>query len=823
MNRKPSIKWGLILPALCAVWMAAPRVEAQVQGWCEEKLLAEAQTREERVSAPSIAVEGGDVYIAYRQRGIRVIHSSDNGKTWSDPVNVEGSLSVSRDPAVAVFGPKVVVVFAAFVSIDSYTAFQLYAAESADKGATWSEPKRIVQSRDHTLNPKFVPLENQALLVWLETPLAETLGGVSTMGGDQSVADTVEDLYNTRIREGGLADQRQRVRSRFFASTYTPRTGAFTNPNPIDEIFASNLPAIFTAYGPLNGNLFLVVNENTDIKSYQSTDMGSNWSRNFDEEKHFDPRMVPNILVVDGTKHAAWIRRDPFQEVAVNYFAGDMQNNIQLSPPHYVRSMPQLAHGAGVFHAVWEAGFQNQSRLTYMRTDEIPPTSQVVQPASPNLKEREAVFGWRGEDNISASERLMYSHSIQEGEWSRPQSETTASIQTPPDGEYVFRVRAEDVAGNIQSPPAEFAFNTYQSAPDTTIVQAPPPDAELNTRSVEIEFASEDNTDPPSAITYSAKADDEPWTEFAPGTSHLFENLSNGPHVLQIRTKDSRGNIDPTPARCQVRIRVGLELVLDQKPPLNTNEGEIVIAWTAKDDKGNPVELDAFYSLNGGEAQRVGGESQINLDGLDEGRHTITLWGVDPSGDRTADVKYQWVIDRTPPETTAAFTKEYRNGLPVIQLAAEDPVIGESVTPVTPKRYEYRLGADGEWKSFEHQAGNWFVPNPLSFVSWGYVLNVRAIDAAGNVDASPASVDLRLFTRTNPYILYGVAAVLGIVLVLIMRTLLMKMNFGARKPASSGASSTFDSTSSPAEPEAESASSSSSRFKFDEDEEDPYK
>jgi len=352
-------------------------------------------------------------------------------------------------------------------------------------------------------------------------------------------------------------------------------------------------------------------------------------------------------------------------------------------------------------------------------------------------------------------------------------------MKTPKDGEYTFRVRAEDVAGNIQDKLAEFNFNTFKSAPDTEITSTPSPNEELNTRQVEISFTGMDNNDAPSDLEFSVRADDGEWGEFEKKTSHTFDNLSNGKHQFQVRARDSRGNVDASPASCAVTIKVGLELILEGVPELTTNEEEISFSWTGKDDKGQPAELTYYYRLDKQAPKKLDTNS-VSLQSLEEGRHEFVVWGQDESGDKTPEVSYRWLIDRTPPETFATFTKEFVNKFPKIDLRSEDPN-----NSVQPSKFEYRIG-DSEWIPFSNPGATWLFDRTLSYFSFGYVVEVRSIDSAGNIDPTPAVVDLRIF-NTRPVYFYSVVAVLAILLLFILKVLLGKLR--AKKPVSSASMS----------------------------------
>ncbi len=814
---------GIITLALMAVVFSLPQAGwSQVQGWSEEKNLVQAGTIDNRVTTPSIAVSGENVYIVYRQRQIKMIRSTDRGKTWSEPVIINPEQSINNYPAIAVFGSNIVVVWSSFVRNSSgMYSVPLYYSESGNRGIDWSEPKPVVQTSDIALKPMFLNLGDRALLTWLETPLQETLGDITTDPNTAVSPDSITELFDPSSLSESLQAQQSRVRYRFFSSLYSPRSQSFTSPNPQpNESFGASLPHLFTMFGPMNNKIHIVMNENTNIKLYESTDEGQNWKQSYDDASFFDTRYLVDMKVIDGERRGVMVGREAvaYQRVPVQFFRNNSLNDtIQLTPPYYVRSAPKYERNDGIDHVVWEAGNQDQSRITYMRTDDVPPTSQIVQPTDPAVKERTITFGWTGNDNISYTERLMYSYSTEENQWSQPQSETTVTIEAPPDGEYTFRVRAEDVAGNIQDPVTEFVYNTFQSAPDTTWVNPPSPGEILTARSVTLSFASEDNSDSGDQITYAAQVDDEPWSDFQSGSEHTFRALSNGQHILRIRTQDSRGNIDPTPAEIRVTVQVDLELVMEEQPNLNTNAETSKFAWTAKDDTGRTVDLQCYYILNGQPAQPTTTSTSLELTGLEEGRYSIVIWGVDPSGDKTAELDYQWVVDRTPPETTASFNREFSNGKPIIQLEASDPNLPGGETTSSPAQFEYKIN-EADWKQFEHYGGNWITDQPLPFYAWGHTLHVRAIDRAGNIDESAATIDLRLFSRSNPYILYPVLAVLVIALLFLIK-MVIPTGGGTRRKATTPAAeeSAFDSTL-----DTEDETKTTSSFDMDDDKDDPY-
>lgn len=772
---------GFLLPIFITALMGftVRDAGAQARGWCEQKPIVRATSLDERLTMPDVAAEGDNVYVVYRQHNVKLVRSNDRGKTWSAPVVIGPNLRVTSAPAIAMRGKKIIVVFPAVVDVQGFTAFQLFSAISSDSGQTFSAPKKITESQEDTFSPRFLYDENQCVLLWLETPLAQTLGGVSTVARPDFTPESADELIGTKIKEGSLEDKMSRVRSTIYVRTFNFTADTFSAPNNVDVLRGQSVPYIFTIYGPLNNAIYITANQNTEIRTYESKDGGQKWAKFFKGQEYFDPRVMMDVQVVDGKRNAVWISRTFGQLIPVKFVSGENINQFtSLSPEQYVRYLPRLAYSDGVFHVAWEAGEEINSWITYMRTDAIPPTSKVIAPSDPALKERSAAFTWEGSDNISDSNRLVYAFSIDSGKtWSAPQADAKCTVNTPPDGEYIFKVRAEDVAGNIQDKLAEFPFNTFQSAPDTRITQAPPPSVVLNKRAVEIGFTGEDNTDPADKLLYAAQADNKEWTEFAKGQTHTFDNLSNGQHVFLIRMKDSRGNIDPTPAQCMVSVQVGLELILGASPAFSTNGENIVFNWKATDDKGNPVVLSYFYRLNKGDVKELSNQETLELKDLEEGRQRIEIWGRDASGDETQKETVQWLVDKTPPETTAVFTKEFSGKYPKLSLGLTDPSLADGSTTTPPRKIQYKIG-EGAWIDLEDIGSIWPVPKPLSFYSWGYVVQVRAVDAAGNIDESPATVDMRIWVRTNPYIFYSVVAVVAIIVLFLLRILLKSLFAG---------------------------------------------
>lgn len=766
-------------------------VSAQTQGWSEEFRLAQANSLDNRISMPAVSASGDNVYIVYRQGTIRFIRSSDRGKTWSTPIDIAPDVVGNSAPAIVVTDSRIVVVWPTLIEVEGLTAYQLVTTESRDGGTTWSPVQQITSTRDDTFSPRLLSFGDRILLMWMETPLSETLGSLSMQQRLSLSPDSVSLLQENIFSTGGVEQAMRRMQATIYTSLYNPSTSNFNDGTTVESFNSQRLPTIFLLYGPQNGNVYLTFNQNTTIKTYESAN-GQNWEQHFENREYFDTRQMLDVMIRDNEKYSVWIQRT-FDAIPVMLREPGSASSLQLSPQQNVRAVPKMADSDGDFHIVWEAGQAEASWITYIRSDDVAPTATITAPDSPDIEDRIAMIQWDGEDNISADSSLSYSWRYGERDWSELQSENVASFPSPPDGEYTFQVRTEDWAGNIQNPVTEFTFNTFLAAPQTTLVSPPPLTQPVTSRSVTIRFTQEDNNDPPTELEYSARANEGEWTAFARGTQHTFTNLSNGMHTLSIRSRDSRGNIEEDIATCSVMVSVGLDLSLTEVPEAITNAETVTLAWQATDDQGNNATLARYYyQLNDGDPVLVESES-VELSGLDEGAYEVVVWGEDASGDQTPRVSASWILDRTPPDTEAVFTKTYQVSFPVIRLQANDVPLADGSTSGTPTRYEYQIG-DGDWVAFTQAGSNWPVERPLAFYQWGYVVHIRAIDNAGNVDMSPATVDLTLFSRSNPYILYPVLLVIAAAILVPVYMFFPRDMFARRRPASTSLSdsSSFD-------------------------------
>ncbi len=284
---------------------------------------------------------------------------------------------------------------------------------------------------------------------------------------------------------------------------------------------------------------------------------------------------------------------------------------------------------------------------------------------------------------------------------------------------HTLAVRAIDAAGNADPSPATYNWTVEAdvTAPETTITNGPS-GANANT-DVLFEFTGADDGTPVLELEFECALDGEPFA----GCSSPYEvaDLELGEHTFAVRAIDQAGNVDATPASRTWTVvdAIAPETTIDTGPADPTELTTATFTFSSDDPTATfACSLDGadFFTCTSPHAET----------GLGIGLHTFAVRAVDPSDntDLTPDL-YEWtVIDLTPPDT-------------VITDAPEDPT--ELTTAVfvfasaPPGVVDFECSLNGE-PFVECESPHLIEDLPLAT----HEFQVRAIDLAGNVDATPA-------------------------------------------------------------------------------------
>jgi hypothetical protein len=324
---------------------------------------------------------------------------------------------------------------------------------------------------------------------------------------------------------------------------------------------------------------------------------------------------------------------------------------------------------------------------------------------------------------------------------------TTPSLS---DGPHTVSVRATDVAGNTDALPATRAFTVVAAPPDDTTA----PDTSLTsgpsgtTSSTTASFAF--SSSEPSS-TFECKLDAD---AYAACTSPKdYSGLAVGSHTFSVRATDAAGNTDATPATRTWTIQGSTPPPDDSAPvaaftydPTAPAAGQAVAldATTATCDD-TPCDYmweDDGPDGAGGTQWPLGEGEKLSFTFQGQGPKYVRLTVTDADGD-TDSVRHTITVgaaappptDTTAPDTTIASgpTDTTDDATPTFAFSASEP--GST--------FECRVDA-GAWADCTSP----WTTSPLG--DGAHTVAVRATDAAGNTDASPATRTFTVATTQTP-------------------------------------------------------------------------
>lgn len=267
---------------------------------------------------------------------------------------------------------------------------------------------------------------------------------------------------------------------------------------------------------------------------------------------------------------------------------------------------------------------------------------------------------------------------------------------------------AVDQVGN-PSPVAAFAYTIDTVAPTSSLTGGP--SGLTNTSSASFSFTSADAT-----ATFQCRLDTAAWS--ACSAPQGLTALADGPHTFAVRAVDAAGNVEATPPSRTWTIDTVAPVTSITAGPTGTTAATSASLEFASSELGSSFacRLDA------------GGWSPCNtpdaLSALSNGSHTFDVRARDAAGnvDPTPPSR-TWTVDDTPPDTTITAGPSGTSG----------PDATFEFTSSKPgSTFECRLGG-GPWSGCS---------SPAQYSSLGagqHTFDVRATDAVGNVDPTPAS------------------------------------------------------------------------------------
>jgi uncharacterized repeat protein (TIGR01451 family) len=375
---------------------------------------------------------------------------------------------------------------------------------------------------------------------------------------------------------------------------------------------------------------------------------------------------------------------------------------------------PALADGAYTLEvrAIDAAGNVDPTPATHTWTIDTAPPNTTVTALDPNpTNDNTTDFTFASTEPNSTFECRIGSATF---------AACTSPYATPvlADGAYTLEVRAIDAAGNVDPSPASYTWTIDATPPETTITPLDPNPTSDNTP--DFTFSSND-----SGATFECRLGS---AAFAPCTSpYATPVLTDGAYSLEVRARDAVGNVDPTPASYGWSIDTAppnTTLTPLDPNPTNDNTTDFTFAST---------EPGSTFECRLGSAAFAPCATPFATPLLADGTYTLEVRAIDAA--RNVDptpASYTWAVDASPPETS---------------LTALDP------NPTNDSTTDFTFATSEPGATFECRLGSApFAPCATPYATpaladGSYTLEVRALDAAGNADPTPASAAWTIDTQ----------------------------------------------------------------------------
>jgi hypothetical protein len=292
------------------------------------------------------------------------------------------------------------------------------------------------------------------------------------------------------------------------------------------------------------------------------------------------------------------------------------------------------------------------------------------------------------------------------------------------DGSHTFEVRATDTIGNTDLTPASRTW-TINSTPPTTVISSSPNNPSF-VNSANFVFSAT----PAAGTTFECRLDGGAWSNCTSPRS--LTGLSDGNHTFEVRATGTLGTVEQNPA--------GFNWTVDSVPP------ETTITSSINSQTTNNAAVFTFLSNRGGstfECQLDSGSwssctSPQEYFALTDGSHTFRVRALLDGKTDATPASQTWTIDSTPPETTI-------NNAPSGDVYSSSALIDFMSSEPDQATYQCKVDS-ADWQSCTSgETWNNFAFGPHTF-------QVRAVDALGNVDPTPASASWNVTLVTLPVI-----------------------------------------------------------------------
>ncbi len=293
-------------------------------------------------------------------------------------------------------------------------------------------------------------------------------------------------------------------------------------------------------------------------------------------------------------------------------------------------------------------------------------------------------------------------------------------------GQHTFEVRATDTSEGENLSVTKSRTWTVADLTAPTISLTGKPAATTSATSAEFTFNATDNWSAPGAITFECRLDGAAYA--ACGSPKSYSGLSAAQHTFDVRATDAAGN-----ARTEGHTWTVEDVVDPEAEITSVTTGSLIIEFTGTDDHTSAADLEFQCRVDGNAYASCSSPktySNADLAAMTPGEHTFAVRAVDEAGNvGQPDTRTFTVADTKAPETSIT-------GHPNATTTNTDATFTftGSDDGTTPAGLTFQCKLDAG--SFEPCASGKSYPG---LTVGQHTFQVRATDAAGNTDGSPAS------------------------------------------------------------------------------------
>jgi parallel beta-helix repeat protein len=342
-------------------------------------------------------------------------------------------------------------------------------------------------------------------------------------------------------------------------------------------------------------------------------------------------------------------------------------------------------------------------------------------------------FSWTGTD--AGTGNAYYHVGWDMGDYIPIGSANSYTITSPlADGAHRFYLRASDSNDHIRVYYIDFYVDTIAPSLDSI---SPSDGSVIIVSEVPVYWYAFDMASTLSGMDRTeVRLDESAWVNEGLGSTHIFQEVSEGFHTLYVKSFDKAGNSVEKQSRFMVDFTLPTVSILSPANHTIYSINDVTITWSGSDQGSGIDHFDV--GMDSGPMTSQGTSTSLTFTGLMDGSHNINVMAVDKSGKiRVAYVNI--IVDTTAP--MLSITTPTEGGFYSVtdfNVTWTSMEFGSGIAS-----YEVRVD-NGEWQS--RGTSSYAL---MQIAEGRHTIYVKATDMAGNI----RSASVNIINDLNPPII----------------------------------------------------------------------